>query len=121
MSAPLWIGVVMCGGIGALARFLIDGAISTAVQRELPVGTFVINVSGAGLLGLLTGLALSGAALTLAGTAVLGSYTTFSTWMLETHRLRDEGAFTTAAGNIVISLLAGLGAAALGRYVGAHA
>ena len=121
MSALVWIGVVVCGGVGALGRFLIDGAISTAVQRELPVGTFVINVSGAGILGLLTGLALSGPALMLAGTAALGSYTTFSTWMLETHRLRDEGAFVRAVGNIVISLLAGLGAAAVGRYVGAHA
>jgi CrcB protein len=120
VSALLWFGVLVCGGAGALGRFLIDGAISAAVQRELPVGTFAINVSGAGLLGLLTGLALHGAALTLAGTAVLGSYTTFSTWMLETHRLRDEGAFTRAVGNAVISLLVGLGAAALGRYVGAH-
>ena len=120
MSALVWAGVLICGGVGALARFLIDGAISASVQRELPVGTFAINVSGAALLGLLSGLA-SGTALTLAGTAVLGSYTTFSTWMLETHRLRDEGALVPAIGNVVISLLAGLGAAALGRYVGVHA
>jgi CrcB protein len=112
--------VLVCGGVGALARFLIDGALTTAVGRDLPVGTFAINVSGAFLLGLLTGLALGGNALTLAGTAVLGSYTTFSTWMLETHRQREEGALASALGNALISLFVGLGAAALGRYLGAH-
>jgi CrcB protein len=120
MSAPVWIGVIVCGGLGAIARFLIDGAVSTAIGRSLPVGTFAINISGALLLGLLTGLAVSGDALTLAGGAVLGSYTTFSTWMLETHRLRDEGAFGPAVANALISLLAGLGAAALGHYLGAN-
>jgi CrcB protein len=112
--------VVVCGGIGALARVLIDGAVTTALGRDLPVGTLVINVSGAFVLGLLTGLALGADALTLAGTAVLGSYTTFSTWMLETHRLREEGAFASALANAWISLFVGLGAAALGRYLGAH-
>jgi fluoride ion exporter CrcB/FEX len=42
------------------------------------------------------------------------------TWVLETHRLGEEGAFTSAIANVVISLLAGLGAASLGRYLGAH-
>lgn len=120
MTAPVWAGILAGGGIGALARFLVDGVISTAIGRELPAGTFAVNVSGALLLGLLTGLTLTGTALTLAGTAVLGSYTTFSTWMLETHRLRDEGAFAAAAANALISLAAGLAAAALGRYLGAH-
>jgi CrcB protein len=121
MSAPVWIGVVLCGGIGALARFAIDGTLSTAAGRDLPFGTFAINITGAFLLGLFTGLALSGTALTLAGAAGLGSYTTFSTWMLETQRLREEGEFARALGNAMISLLIGLGAAALGRYLGAHA
>lgn len=120
MTAPLWVGVVLCGGAGALARFVIDGAISNASGRELPLGTFVINLSGAFLLGLLTGLALGRDALTLAGAAVLGSYTTFSTWMLETDRLREEGAFPRAIGNALLSLFVGLGAAALGHYLGVH-
>jgi CrcB protein len=120
MTPAVSAGVVVCAGVGALGRFLIDGAISSAVGRELPAGTFVVNVSGALLLGLLTGLALRGAALTLAGTALLGSYTTFSTWMLETHRLRDEGSVAAAIANALVSLFVGLGAAALGRYLGAH-
>jgi CrcB protein len=121
MSGPVWIGVLACGGIGALARFLIDGTISASVGRDLPFGTFAVNTSGAFLLGLLTGMALSGNALTLAGTATLGSYTTFSTWMLETHRLREERQFLSALGNAFVSLFVGVGAAALGRIIGAHA
>jgi fluoride exporter len=46
-----------------------------------------VNLTGAAILGVLTGLALPPTAVLLAGTAAVGSYTTFSTWMLEAHRL----------------------------------
>jgi CrcB protein len=121
MSLVVWIGVAGLGGLGALARFVLDAAISSGLGREFPFGTFVINVTGSFLLGLVVGLSLSGDALVLAGTATLGSYTTFSTWMLETERLREEGEFRPALGNVLISLLIGIGAAALGRAIGAHA
>jgi CrcB protein len=75
-------------------------------------------VSGAFALGLLAGLALTGAALVLAGTATLGSYTTFSTWALETQRMREEGEFAAALANVIISLIAGFAAIALGRWLG---
>jgi CrcB protein len=120
MSVLTWIGVAVLGGGGAIARFLIDTLISRRLGRGLPLGTFAINVSGAFALGLFTGLALSGAALVLAGTATIGSYTTFSTWMLETHRLSEDGRFAAAAGNVLLSLAVGLGAAALGRILGTH-
>jgi fluoride exporter len=120
MSALTWIGVLGLGGTGAIGRFVIDAVISNAVGRNFPLGTFAINISGAFLLGLLTGLALSGSALVLAGTATLGSYTTFSTWVLETHRLREEGEFGRAAANGLVSLAVGIGAVAIGRTIGAH-
>lgn len=119
MSFPVWIGVALLGGAGAVVRFVLDTAIGTHGDQEFPLGTLVINASGAFLLGLLTGLALTGNALLLAGTATLGSYTTFSTWMLETHRLREDAHFLPALANIVISLGVGVGAAALGRTIGA--
>ena len=72
-------------------------------------------------MGLLTGLALTGTALVLAGTATLGSYTTFSTWMLETHRLGEDGDVRAAVLNAVVSLAAGVVAALVGRTIGAHA
>jgi fluoride exporter len=120
MNALVWIGVVACGGLGSITRFLLDGLVSQRAGREWPLGTFAINVSGAFVLGLLTGLALTGNAMILAGTATVGSYTTFSTWMLETHRLREDAEFGGAIGNVVASLLVGVGAAALGRLIGTH-
>ena len=56
----------------------------------------------------------------LAGTAFVGSYTTFSTWMLEGQRLAEDGDLAAAGANQLVSLGVGLGAAALGRLIGAH-
>jgi CrcB protein len=117
VSVWVWIGVALLGGVGAVARFVLDTVISARWDGGLPLGTLVINVSGAFVLGLLTGLDLTGNALLLAGTATLGAYTTFSTWMLETHRLAEDRARRTAALNIILSLVVGLAAAALGRAI----
>jgi CrcB protein len=116
MTLALALGVV--GGLGALARFLLDGAISARSSGELPAGTFLVNVSGAFVLGLVVGAALEGDALAIVGTGALGSYTTFSTWMLESHRLAEDGAYRVAALNVAVSLVVGLGAAYVGRELG---
>ncbi|HTB71238.1 MAG TPA: fluoride efflux transporter CrcB [Solirubrobacteraceae bacterium] len=121
MSVWTWLGVALLGGVGANARFLIDGLISARAGAALPFGTLVVNASGSLVLGLLTGVALSGDALVLAGTATLGSYTTFSTWMLETHRLGEDARARAALLNIAVGLAVGVAAAALGRTIGAHA
>jgi CrcB protein len=120
MSVWVWLGVALLGGFASVSRFLVHVLISHATGSDLPFGTFAINVSGSFVLGLVSGLAVSGAALILIGTATLGSYTTFSTWILESHRLRDDGRSRAAVGNIVISLAVGLGAVALGRTIGVH-
>jgi CrcB protein len=120
MSFLVWAAIAGLGGIGAVARFLVDGAITQRVGRDFPFGTLTVNVTGAFVLGLLTGLALAGNALLLAGTATIGSYTTFSTWMLETHRLGEVGETRAAAINVVFSVVAGVGAAAVGRTIGGH-
>lgn len=118
MSPLAWIGVAVLGGAGALLRFLLDGAVSERAGRDLPFGTFAVNIAGAVLLGFLAGVSLSGDALVLAGTATLGSFTTFSTWMFETQRLVEDGDARGALANAALSLAAGLGAVALGRLVG---
>jgi CrcB protein len=116
----VWTAVALLGGFGALLRFAVDGLVAQRVasSSEFPWGTFVVNISGAFVLGLVAGVALHGDALLLAGTAALGSYTTFSTWMLEAHRLGEDGSLPLALVNIALSLLVGLGAAALGRAIG---
>lgn len=115
----VWIGVALIGGAGAVCRFRLDKAVSTRVSRPFPAGTLVVNVSGAWLLGFVGGLALSPNVTLLAGTAFVGAYTTFSTWMLETQRLGEERQLRAAIANIVISVVLGLGAAWLGLTMGA--
>jgi CrcB protein len=118
LSALAWIGVAVLGSVGSLARFLLDRTISSRSSWSFPLGTLAVNASGALVLGLLTGLALSGEALLLAGTATIGSYTTFSTWMLETHRLGEDGQFLQGALNVLVSVVVGFGAATLGKSIG---
>jgi fluoride exporter len=112
------LGVAAAGGAGAVARLLIDGAVSARAGRGLPVGTLAVNLSGAFLLGLLVGLAPGSDALEVAGTGLLGGYTTFSTWMFESHRLAEDGRGRAALANLAGSLALGLAAAALGRAIG---
>ena len=118
MPPYVWLGVACLGGIGALARFLIDGSVNARVQSDFPWGTFLINVSGSFALGLLVGAAVSGEALVLAGTATLGGFTTFSTWVLETNRLGEEDDRLILVVNIAGTLVAGLVAAYVGQTVG---
>jgi CrcB protein len=120
MSVLLWAGVIMIGGTGSVARFFADGLVSSAAGQDFPFGTMVVNISGAVILGVLTGLALNDGAALLAGTAAVGSYTTFSTWMLETQRLAEERQRRKVALNVIVSLVLGVAAAALGRLIGAH-
>ena len=120
MNPLLWAGVVVIGGCGSVLRFVVDGAVGTRLGRGFPSGTMVVNISGAMILGLLTGLALGADQALLAGTAAVGSYTTFSTWMLETQRLTEERQNRSAAINVIVSLVLGVGAAALGRWIGLH-
>ncbi len=114
----LWLGVGVLGGVGALARFLLDALVSANAGVRFPLGTLLVNLSGALVLGLLVGIALGGDAYLLAGTAVIGSYTTFSTWMLESHRLAEDGRRWLLGANVALSLVLGVGAAALGRLIG---
>jgi fluoride exporter len=118
MSGPLWIAVAALGAIGAVARLLLEDVVSSKLPLAFPAGTLAVNVSGTFILGLLTGLALTGNAMTLAGGATIGSYTTFSTWMLETHSLNEDGRRRAAAANVLVSIAVGIGAAALGRTLG---
>jgi CrcB protein len=113
----LWVGVLIAGGFGAVLRFVVDGAVARRAARSFPFGTLAVNISGAALLGLLGGLALSRHAALLADTAFVGSYTTFSTWMLETQRLSEERQLRSAVANIVASIVLGIAAALAGQWI----
>jgi CrcB protein len=115
--------VVAAGGfVGAPSRYLLDRAVTTRVNSDLPWGTLLINVSGSLLLGFLTGLTLShhlpdmGKA--LLGTGFCGAYTTFSTFTFETIRLVEDGRVLEAVGNVTVSVVVGLAAATAGLALG---
>jgi fluoride exporter len=118
MSAETLAAVVVLSGTGAVLRYLVDALATVRTGGGFPLGTLVVNVSGAFALGVIAGLALSHDAALIAGTAAVGSYTTFSTWMGETHRLATAGQRRAAAANVAVGLGLGLAAVALGRLLG---
>ncbi|HET8814080.1 MAG TPA: fluoride efflux transporter CrcB [Solirubrobacterales bacterium] len=117
MSAAAWVGVALFGGCGALARFGLTLLVADRLHPHLPLGTLAVNISGAFLLGLLAGTEPGGDARLLLGAGALGSYTTFSAWMLETQLLGEAGKRHLAVANLLLSIAIGLAAVALGRYV----
>jgi CrcB protein len=121
MSLPVLLGLGALGGLGAVLRFLLDGSVSRRLGRAFPYGTLAVNLSGAFALGILAGAAVQGDAYKLWGVGLLGGYTTFSTWMLESHRLAEEGRGALTAINVVASLVLGVLAAWVGRHVGGGA
>jgi len=113
------LAIAVCGAIGALAR---AGISAWLVDRPLPWGTLLVNVLGCFVLGLITGLALADTGLPEAwrkpvATGFLGSLTTFSTFGVETVRLLETSSWQLALANVVVQLVLGLGAAALGLFL----
>ncbi len=120
-AAPMIVLAAMLGsGVGALARYGVAGMVQRRHGGTRPWGTATVNVGGALLLGVLAGLhaagRLDGDLLTIVGTGFCGGFTTFSTWMVESVRLGEEGAAAglLAAGvNLGAMLVVGIAAAAL--------
>ena len=110
------------GFAGAVARYLLGGWMTSWLGPGFPYATFVINVTGSFVLGLLMGM-LEGhvvspiVPLSMA-VGFLGAYTTFSTFSYETLRLLEDGSFLLAGVNVVGSVLVGLFSAMLGLAAG---
>ena len=108
------------GGLGAGARYLMDGAIMRGRSGVFPLGILMVNVLGSFLLGLLTGLgpAVAPAWVSILGVGVLGGFTTFSTVSVETALLAERGRRDWAWINLVGTLVLSLVAAAAGLLIG---
>jgi fluoride exporter len=123
VTPSIGIGLVVAGAIGAPARYLVDSFVQDRTVGDLPWGTFVINMTGSLLLGLITGAALYHAFPSTPkiwlGTGFCGAYTTFSTFTFETIRLLEEGEVANALRYAAGSLLAGASAAAIGLAIAA--
>lgn len=120
MNLLVVFGVGLLGGVGAATRFLLDGVVARSLGRDFPYGTLAVNVFGSLVLGVLVGAALKGDAYRLAGTGLIGAFTTFSTWTFESHRLGEEGQFRLGVANFAVSLLLGVAVVWAGRRLGAE-
>ncbi|MEU1080806.1 fluoride efflux transporter CrcB [Streptomyces sp. NPDC005908] len=113
-----WLLVIAGAVVGAPLRYLTDLAVQKRHDTVFPWGTFVVNVAGCLVLGLLTGAITYGAASDsvqlLIGTGFCGALTTYSTFSYETMRLAQTGAEFFAVANVIASVVAGLGAAFVG-------
>jgi len=111
------------GFLGANARFLVARGMGALFETRFPLGTFVINISGSFLLGILgtfvsQKIMSNSEAVRLAlGVGFLGAFTTFSTFEFETHALFDDGSWLTATTNMFASLFVGLLAVRAGIVV----
>ena len=114
-----WAGVVFGGMIGACTRFFITNRINSKWRKNFPLATFLINITGAFLLGFIYAAARPNNLLDYwlrsgVGIGFIGAYTTFSTWMYESVTLRDRRAIITLFVYVITSLIMGL----LGAWIG---
>lgn len=116
MSVATWIGIAALGGLGAVMRLVISSWLNRGrTAADLPLGTLVVNLSGAFLLGALSGAGAHWHAPAILSLGLLGAYTTFSTWMIEAAGLAETGRRDRAALYIAASLALGLFAVWLGH------
>lgn len=121
MQMPLLIG--FAGALGAITRYWIEGVVNRRYAGVFPLGTFVVNISGAFLLGFVFTLMTerfmvspqTRSAITM---GLIGAYTTFSTLSYETMRLIEDGAYLVGGLNAIGSLVIGLVAVYLGSAIG---
>jgi CrcB protein len=117
------VGIGVGGALGTLARYGLEGLVSRRAPAAFPWGTFAVNLTGAFVVGLLFTILTD--RLTVAPwirsallIGVLGGYTTFSTFALETYRLFEDGAVLLAALNASASVFGSLLAVYLGVVAG---
>lgn len=113
-----WVALALAGGLGAVLRVLVDGGVMRRLTERLLLGTLAVNLTGSFALGLLDGIVLPDDLELVVSTGLIGAYTTFSTWMLETQQLASDGRRLQAATYVVVSLAAGLALAWLGLRLG---
>jgi fluoride exporter len=125
INGAMW--VALGSLVGGTARFWLSGFVARRVGETFPWGTVVVNVSGAFLLGMLGasaahhGIFAAEKAWQFAAIGILGTYTTVSSFSLQTLSLARDGDMMRAAGNIVLSLSLCLVAVAVGFATGARA
>ena len=110
--------VALGAAIGAPTRYVLDRAVQARHESLMPWGTLAVNVIASFVLGLVVSAAAGPNWQALVGTGFCGALSTFSTLSFETVRLAERGKWLLASANVALSVTAGLGAAALGWWLG---
>jgi len=122
-----YIWVALGGAVGSVARYWLNGVISTRYGETFPLGTIVVNVSGSFVIGVLGALTLPEGRLNaetrtlttqLLMIGVCGGFTTFSSFSLQTLNLVREREWLYAGGNVLLSVILCLVATWLGYLLG---
>jgi fluoride exporter len=117
VSAAAWVAVGVVGGLAAGARVLLDAEISRRIAGPFPTGILAVNLLGSLALGALAASGVDGQWLIVLAGGAIGSFTTFSTWMLDTQQLSAGKRGGLAWLNIGLPLAAGFLAVALGHWL----
>ncbi len=118
IAAWAWPVIAVAGAVGALCRFTLDGAVEARSPYRFPFGTLCVNLLGAAILGVLYGLGTGGSTSLLIASAGIGTFTTFSTLVLETERLLEDGSRRLACANLLGSMGLGIVFVTLGWLLG---
>jgi CrcB protein len=112
--------IALGAAVGAPLRYLTDQAVRLRHGTAFPWGTLTVNVIGSFLLGLVlaAATAFGPGVVSAIGVGFCGALTTYSTFSHETVRLLEQRALSRAAAYVVVSVLAGLGAALIGFTIG---
>jgi CrcB protein len=119
-----WIAVALGGALGSMARHWVNLELAHRLERSVPYATFVVNVVGCVVIGALAGriaggrLHLTPAMRAFVFVGVLGGFTTFSSFGLDTFTLGHGGDHAAALWNVVGQVGLGLGGVWLGFYLG---
>ncbi len=106
--------IVGAGSLGAVCRYLVSGVLQRSARSDFPVGTLVVNLTGAFTIGIVAGSPLFDPVAATAVISFLGGYTTFSTWMIETIRLGLPDLRARSILNLTLTLVLGVTLTAAG-------
>lgn len=122
----LYLLIAAGGALGSVARFWLNGVVSTRFGETFPWGTLLVNVSGSFVIGFFATLSgpdgrvfVSGQGRQFFMTGLCGGYTTFSSFSLQTLNLAQDGEWAHAGGNVALSVVSCLGAVWLGHVTAA--
>ncbi|NNU75965.1 fluoride efflux transporter CrcB [Clostridium estertheticum] len=110
--------VAVGGAAGSLVRYSLGKFISEKSKHSFPIGTFIINITGALLLGIVSTIGVNSNITLLLGDGFLGAYTTFSTFMYEGFNLFNEKEKLNAFIYILCTLILGVVGYVIGSKIG---